>query len=139
MKGLRKSIGPLCGLAILACLAATTALAQDEVTNPQPRYAVLTPHLRSDIRPPATPLTTWTGTFTYGGKNYSYNMVGTAPRETVRDGDDLHDPGKDRDHQSRRDRSTYDPSHVLSNGNTVTRNTRVLRFSIPRQPTSKAE
>jgi len=122
MKGLRKCIGPLCGLATLACMVANVALAQDEVTNPQPRYAVLTPHLRTDIQPPATPLTTWNGTFTYSGKNYSYNMVGTAPSSNssttvtayvipVKIVISGHNGG------------TYDPSHVLSNGKSVTNNT----------------
>jgi len=122
MKGLRKSIGPLCGLAILACLIASAAFAQEEVANPQPRYTVLTPHLRTDIRPPATPLTTWTGTFTYGGKNYSYNMVGTAPSSNSSTTITTYViPVKIV--ISGRGGATYDPSHVLSNGKSVTSNT----------------
>ena len=69
-------------------------------------------------------LQTWNGSFTYGGTNYTYNMVGTAPSSnasttittyiipvkiviTARGGTQY----------------TYDPQHVLSNGKTVVQNT----------------
>jgi len=122
MNGLRKSIGRLIGLAILACLVANVGLAQDEVTNPRPRYAVLTPRVLNDNRPPATPLTTWNGTFTYNGKNYSYNMVGTAPSSNTTTTVTAYIvPIKIV--ISGRNGATYDPSHVLSNGKSVTNNT----------------
>jgi hypothetical protein len=65
-------------LTVTACAGA--AFAQDADTMPaKPMYGHLTPHLRSDIKTPATPLTTWNGTFTYKSKVYKYNMVGTIP------------------------------------------------------------
>lgn len=72
----------------------------------------------------STPLKTWNGSFTYSGKKYSYNMVGTAPStgtsttvavEII--------PVKIVITNRSGVKTTYDPSHVLSNGNTVTANT----------------
>jgi hypothetical protein len=81
--------------------------------------------IRTDVIAPAVSLQTWNGSFTFGGHTYSYNMVGTAPSAntsttittyiipikiviTARNGT----------------KTTFDPSHVLSNGNSVTTNTR---------------
>jgi hypothetical protein len=101
------------------------ASAQDaEIENPRAMYTVMPPHLRTDVVAPAASLQSWNGSFTYGSTNYSYNMVGAAPSTnstatittyiipvkitiTARNGT----------------KTTYDPSHVLSNGNTVTNNT----------------
>ncbi len=58
------------------------AFAQDETdTLPAyPRFSRLTPHFTNNENvPPATPLTTWNGSFVYSGQTYKYNMVGTAP------------------------------------------------------------
>jgi hypothetical protein len=67
--------------ALLAVASAGTAFAQDATdTMPaHPRYARLTPQLRNDVATPATPLTTWNGSFVYKSKTYNYNMVGNAP------------------------------------------------------------
>jgi len=58
-----------------------TAFAQDatDTLPAHPRFARLLPHLSNDIATPATPLTTWNGSFIYKGVTYNYNMVGTAP------------------------------------------------------------
>jgi hypothetical protein len=70
-------------LAALLVVASFTgaAFAQDEndTLPAHPRFARLAPHLRDDIATPATPLTTWNGSFVYQGVTYKYNMVGTAP------------------------------------------------------------
>jgi hypothetical protein len=59
---------------------AGTALAQDADTMPaHPRYARILPTVKADTKSPATPLTTWNGSFTYKSHTYNYNMVGTAP------------------------------------------------------------
>jgi hypothetical protein len=101
-----------------------TAFAQDAQEVPHARYAVMAPHLRTDVAPPPASLQSWNGSFTYSGKTYSYNMVGAAPSTnssvtvttyiipvkitiTARNGS----------------KTVFDPSHVLSNGNTVTTNT----------------
>src|SRR5258708_2257447 len=56
------------------------AIAQEADTMPaRPMYGHLKPNLRADIKTPATPLTTWNGTFVYKTKTYKYNMVGTTP------------------------------------------------------------
>jgi hypothetical protein len=70
-------------LAVLLVVAsiAGTAFAQDakDTVPAHPRFARLTPHLTKDNGTPATPLTTWNGSFVYKSKTYNYNMVGTAP------------------------------------------------------------
>jgi hypothetical protein len=60
---------------------AGTAFAQDatDTLPAHPRFEVLAPRPATKDQTPATPLTTWNGTFTYSGKTYNYNMVGTAP------------------------------------------------------------
>ena len=79
---------------------------------------------RNIVEAAATPLTTWNGSFTYQGTTYTYNMVGaqpstntsvTIPVEII--------PIKIVISGHRGVQSTFDPSHVLSNGKTVTNNT----------------
>src|SRR5258707_13917114 len=67
-------------LLVVASIAGT-AFAQDakDTVPAHPRFARLTPHLTKDNGTPATPLTTWNGSFVYKSKTYNYNMVGTAP------------------------------------------------------------
>jgi len=70
----------LAALLVMASLTAT-AFAQDatDTLPAHPRFARLLPHLSNEIATPATPLTTWNGSFKYAGVTYNYNMVGTAP------------------------------------------------------------
>jgi len=75
-------------LAILIGASGIT-LAQNSQMAPgseQPRYAVIKPTLQqpqtqaqAGILATATPLKTWNGSFSYAGKTYNYNMVGTKP------------------------------------------------------------
>ena len=60
---------------------AGTAFAQDatDTLPAHPKFVVLAPRPATKDQTPATPLTTWNGTFTYQSKTYKYNMVGTAP------------------------------------------------------------
>ena len=68
------------GVTLLACVGlAGMASAQDIKVQPKGTYVVMPPHLRYDVATPAHALQTWNGSFTYQGKNYTYNMVGTAP------------------------------------------------------------
>jgi hypothetical protein len=113
-------------LCLLTCLGwISTSAAQDaEFTNPRGTYVLMPPHLRTDVATPAASLQSWNGSFTFSGTTYNYNMVGAAPSTnstatittfiipvkiviTARNGT----------------KTTFDPSHVLSNGNTVTNNT----------------
>jgi hypothetical protein len=109
-------------LALLVSVSfAGSALAQEDLAaNPRPMFTVMPPHLRTDIAPPATPLQTWNGSFTSGGTTYKYNMVGVPPfpsssatiATVVIPVKIVLSTG-----------ATFDPSHVLSNGKTVTTNT----------------
>jgi hypothetical protein len=112
---------------MVALLAlAGIAAAQDVRIEPgseRPMFSRLPATLhspRNRIEAASTPLQTWNGSFTYNGTTYNYNMVGVPPFPTgsatittylipvkivLSNG------------------ATYDPSHVLSNGNTVTQNT----------------
>ena len=80
MKQRFTSLSLLAALLVVASVAGT-AFAQDatDTLPARPRFARLTPHLSNDIKTPATPLTTWNGSFVYKAKTYKYNMVGTAP------------------------------------------------------------
>jgi hypothetical protein len=116
----------LAALAVLAC-SASIAAAQDEMKVNQdvkPMYVTLPARLRYDVLTPATALTTWNGSFTYGGTNYTYNMVGTAPSSNTSTTVQVYIiPLKIVITKRRGGSTTFDPSHVLSNGNTVTTNT----------------
>jgi hypothetical protein len=111
-------------VAMLACCFAATAQdSQIEPGSERPMFTTLRPSLHSPKNPieaASTPLQTWNGSFTDSGTTYNYNMVGTPPSSTsaatvaaviipirivLSNG------------------TTFDPSHVLSNGNTVTQNT----------------
>jgi hypothetical protein len=70
----------LAALAVVACVTGT-AIAQEDTMPARPMYGHLKPNLRADLKTPATPLTTWNGTFTYKNKTYKYNMVGTTPTQ----------------------------------------------------------
>jgi hypothetical protein len=81
MKQRFAALSVLAALLVMASLAGT-ALAQDTTKDTMPavpRFGHLTPHLTNDNKTPATPLTTWNGSFVYKSHTYNYNMVGTAP------------------------------------------------------------
>jgi hypothetical protein len=120
-------------LALLVCGMMVPALAQDQpsddaVNGPAiGRYAVLPLRLNPDFAtaPPAPPLQQWNGSFVYLGTTYPFVMVGTAPAggltTTVKT---FIIPvkviiTKGATH------TIFDPAHVLSNGNSVTKNTRL--------------
>jgi hypothetical protein len=113
------------GLALLACVSlAGVATAQEVKTTPTGRYIVLPARLRYDLKTPAASLQTWNGTFTYQATNYTYNMVGTAPSTNASTTVTAFIiPIKVVITTRRGVKTTFDPAHVLSNGNTVTANT----------------
>jgi hypothetical protein len=124
-----RSVGlyQLIALTLLVGLSLLPAFAQDDsvptVEQPQARYVVMPPHLRSDVAVPAVSLQTWNGSFTYNGTNYSYNMVGAAPSSNTSATIATYVVPVKIVITSRRKTYTYDPSQVLSNGKTVTNNT----------------
>lgn len=80
MKQRYTSLSLLAVLLVVASLASTVVAQDAQDTLPaHPRYARLLPHLTQEVGTPATPLTTWNGSFVYLGHTYNYNMVGTAP------------------------------------------------------------
>jgi len=113
-------------LLLLASPALLSSAHAQDAQAPKPRamYAVMPAHLRTDVATPAASLQSWNGSFVFSGTTYNYNMVGAAPSTnstatittfiipikiviTARNGT----------------KTTFDPSHVLSNGSTVTNNT----------------
>jgi hypothetical protein len=79
MKQRFTALSLLAALAVVACVTGA-AIAQEDTLPARPMYAHLKPNLRADAGiTPATPLTTWNGTFVYKTKTYKYNMVGTVP------------------------------------------------------------
>jgi hypothetical protein len=125
----KRSLVCVCLLATLVVLAgfAGSAYAQDDSQNtPPPRamFRTLPGHLHPDIAPPAASLTSWNGSFTYQGTNYTYNMVGSAPSTNTSTTITTYIiPVKIVITARNGTKTTFDPSHVLSNGNSVTTNT----------------
>jgi len=121
-----RSIGLL--LLAVTCLS-LVAIAQDDddaqVSSqpPKPMYRVLPGRVRYDVPLAPASLTTWNGSFTYGGHNYSYNMVGTAPSTNASTTVQTYIIPLKIVITSRRTQYTFDPQHVLSNGKTVVQNT----------------
>jgi hypothetical protein len=101
------------------------ASAQDgAVAAPRARYALMPPHLRDDVAPPAGALESWNGSFLYRGTRYTYNMVGSGPATNSTATITTYIvPVKIVITNRNGTKSTYDPSHVLSNGSSVTTNT----------------
>jgi hypothetical protein len=97
----------------------------DESTPVKPRFVTLPPKPASDLaQPAATKLPTWYGSFTYQGTKYTYNMVGTAPSTNTSTTVQVYIiPIKVVITSSKGAQTTYDPSHLLTNGKTVIQNT----------------
>jgi len=69
----------IAALTVIACMSGVT-FAQDAATqHERPMFERLKPVLHNDVKTPATPLTTWNGSFVFQKTTYKYNMVGTAP------------------------------------------------------------
>jgi hypothetical protein len=116
------------------------ALAQDAQITPgseRPRYTVIKPSLhvpqkqnqnqaQARILAATTPLQTWNGSFSYAGKTYTYNMVGTKPSSnTTATISTIVIPVKIVITSRTGVKTTYDPNSVPSNtgGKTALANT----------------
>ncbi len=120
---MRKDLWMFVGLTVLVGLLTGAVLAQEIPTIPH--YVVLPAKLRPDVvAPPAAPLQSWNGSFTYSGKTYTYNMVGAAPSTNTSATITTYIiPVKIVITNRNGTKTTYDPAHVLTNGKTVTNNT----------------
>ena len=130
-----KSLGQLCqpaALTLLLCMSAGSLFAQYngemKLSNqpPKARFMTLPPRLRTDVLLTAAatvPLPTWNGSFTYSGTKYTYNMVGSAPSSNTSTTIPVYIIPVKIVIARRRTTTTFDPQHILSNGNTVVQNT----------------
>ena len=79
---------------------------------------------KNAIEAASTPLQTWNGSFAYQGTTYNFNMVGTQPSTNTSVTIPVEIiPIKIVITNHHGVKTTFDPSHVLSNGKTVTNNT----------------
>ena len=114
------------------CTAAIFAQPADPVVGAKPMYVVMPGHgggaasAAGSTSPLAAgaSLPTWNGSFTYNSGSYTYNMVGSAPSgNTSTTIPVVIIPLKIVITPRKGSPVTYDPSHVLGNGRTVTANT----------------
>lgn len=116
-------------LALLVCCMVLPALSQDDDTDNGPavgKFAVLPLHFQPDYGTgaPATPLQTWNGTFTYSGTPYPYAMVGRNPTTGLSTTVKTFIVPVKVIITKGSTHTVYNPAHLLSNGKTVTANTR---------------
>jgi hypothetical protein len=125
---INRSASPIL-LAVVVLLASfvSSAYAQDDTQiteTPRAMFVTMPAHLNPAVPPPAASLPSWNGSFTYNGSNYTYNMVGTAPSTNTSTTITTYIiPVKIVITNRNGTKTTFDPAHVLSNGNTVTTNT----------------
>ncbi len=114
----------LAALLVVACVAGTVFAQDAEDTMPaHPRFARLTPHLNQSLSTPATPLTTWNGSFVYLGHTYKYNMVGTSPSTGTSTTVNTFLIPIALSYKTSGGTTVFSPATVQSNGKTATQNT----------------
>ena len=124
MKHRFTALSLLAALTVAACMAGA-AFAQDEVKDTipaKPMYAHLKPNIRTDIISPATPLTTWNGTFVHSGTTYKYNMVGTTPSTGTSTTIPVFIIPLKLVYKTSTSTTSFSALHKLSNGRTVVQN-----------------
>ena len=77
------------------------------------------------MKTPSTPLQTWNGSFTYQSTNYQYVMVGQAPSGGLSTTVPTYLIPVKVIITTGTTQTVYNPAHVLANGNSVTKNTRL--------------
>jgi hypothetical protein len=127
MRIVPKRLSAILAVAALVPLASLAQSSDAAVQQaPKGRYTVLPPRLYSEqVMPRASALSlqTWNGSYSYNGTHYTYNMVGTAPSSNTSASIPVYFiPVKIVVSRSGK-QSSFDPAHVLSNGNSVTQNT----------------
>jgi hypothetical protein len=123
MKHRFTALSLLAALALVACLAGT-ALAQDDTMPARPMWGHPKPGTRTDgAGRPATPLTTWNGTFVYKGVTYKYNMAGTNPTTGTSTTVPVFIIPVKLTYVTSTGTTTFTPAQKLSNGQTVLANT----------------
>ena len=119
-------------LSLSACCAAPMVAqpgGSDASADPaKGHYTVLKPHLNPDGLAPlaassSLSLQTWNGFYTYDGSTYRYNMVGAAPSSNSSVTIPVYIIPVKIVVTKSGVRHTFDPAHVLSNGDSVTENT----------------
>src|SRR5246127_5019521 len=118
-------------LVLLVCISVASFAQNNEEMNlsnkpAQARFTTMPPRLRTDIAVPAAsllPLTTWNGSFIHGGRTYRYNMVGTAPSANTNTTIPVYIIPVKIVITNGTTKTTFNPTHILSNGNTVIQNT----------------
>jgi len=116
---------------LLVCISVASFAQNNEEMNlsnqpAQARFTTMPPRLRTDIAVPAAsllPLTTWNGSFTHAGSTYRYNMVGTAPSANTNTTIPVYIIPVKIVVTNGTTKTTFNPTHILSNGNTVIQNT----------------
>jgi hypothetical protein len=111
--------------AVLVVGMAGSSFAQDatDTLPAHPRFARILPNLHNDVQTPATPLTTWNGSFVYSGHTYKYNMVGTVPSSGTSTTVPVEIIPLALEFKTGTTTTTFSPETVQSNGATAVANT----------------
>ncbi|HTZ84239.1 MAG TPA: hypothetical protein VMB66_13660 [Candidatus Acidoferrales bacterium] len=122
MKQRFRVLSSIAALAVMVCVTGS-AVAQEDTMPAHPMFEHLKPVLRNEVGKPATPLTTWNGSFVYKNKTYKYNMVGTAPSTGKSTTIPVFVIPVVLTFKSSKGTTTFSPLTKLSNGQTAVQNT----------------
>jgi len=114
----------MAALSVASCLTGA-AIAQEDTMPAVPRFERLRPNLHKPAAAeiPATPLTTWNGSFVYKNKTWNYNMVGTDPSTGTSTTTPVYIIPVKLAYQTSTGTVVFSPQTRLSNGQTVLQNT----------------
>jgi hypothetical protein len=114
----------LAALLVVTCCTGA-AIAQEDTMPARPMFERLRPVLHPEAGTPATPLTTWNGSFVYKNKTYNYNMVGTDPSTGTSTTIPVFIIPVRLSYVTSTGTTVFSPTAKLSNGRTVLQNTLV--------------
>jgi hypothetical protein len=117
--------GKIAGTALMiVCCLAAAAFAQDsQASGPKPMYKVLNPRTGTEVIQPPVSVPTWKGSYSYQGAKYTETFVGTPPTASTSTTVPVYLIPVSIVITTTGGTKTYSPTHVLSNGNTVTQST----------------